>query len=481
MGFGIVGAKDVLDVAYWGGTTAEVQSNFQNMLDALASAASRQEVSNAPLFSFGHSKGAFAASMVAQGMPERTLGFFSDKTVGFANDDLGVAASVPGLSVAGEGDEYIPEEYARLAFDSWRGQGAEVALAVEGGGHNQTNSNLRFAFIDEVLKVRYPHGQVPSTTPGNPLALRPVDPSDGWLADSATLDGTQFTSPEWPEIAPVGEYSGDPTTASWLPSKTMALVYRAHVHEPVGANPTDLGLFVVYDDIETLEYAAFVDFPDETYESIDVYHEDRFVGHLAYSPTTQRVPFMPRRLGNTTVTAVAKYLYDGETHYTSAYTTYNVTVLPDVVPEPVSAGLLLAGAVGTMDRSPTASHWPLRLVDDPAVRLAAADAVGGVEAGEDELHAGRADRLVLAGVDLEGLFPDRRYALDQRGVVGRGEHVTHLDLHAAGENLGDLGQAVLADVLVEHRGHGLGNDGVEYLPLAHLVGAHHVQFQLAER
>ncbi len=346
MGFGIVGAKDVLDVAYWGGTTAEVQSNFQNMLDALASAASRQEVSNAPLFSFGHSKGAFAASMVAQGMPERTLGFFSDKTIGFANDDLGVAASVPGLSVAGEGDEYSSEGYARLAFDSWRGQGAEVALAVEGGGHNQTNSNLRFAFIDEVLKVRYPHGQVPSTTPGNPLALRPVDPSDGWLADSATLDGTQFTSPEWPEIAPVGEYSGDPTTASWLPSKTMALVYRAHVHEPVGANPTDLGLFVVYDDIETLEYAAFVDFPDETYESIDVYHEDRFVGHLAYNPTTQRVPFMPRRLGNTTVTAVAKYLHNGETHYTSAYTTYNVTVLPDVVPEPVSAGLLLAGAVG---------------------------------------------------------------------------------------------------------------------------------------
>ena len=49
------------------------------------------------------------------------------------------------------------------------------------------------------------------------------------------------------------------------------------------------------------------------------------------------------------------------------------------------------------------------------------------------------------------------------------------------EDLGDLVQAVPVDVLVEHVADRLGHDRVEHLPLGHLVAAHQVEFQLAQR
>ena len=87
----------------------------------------------------------------------------------------------------------------------------------------------------------------------------------------------------------------------------------------------------------------------------------------------------------------------------------------------------------------------------PSARAAAAaDFVDGVEAGEDEFDAGGADGGVGGGVDLEGFVPDGRHALEAVGVVLRGQHVADFDLHALAEDLGDLVQAVLVDVLLEH-------------------------------
>jgi predicted esterase len=348
MEFGLVGARDVLDTIYWGATAAEMQSNIQNMLDALATEYSRPEISNAPIFPFGHSKGAFAASSIVQGTPERTLGFFSDKTFTEAGYIVGSAvAAVPGLAVAGTGDEYIPEEYARSTFDSWRSQGAEVGLVVEGGGHNQTRPDLRFAFIDEVLKRRYPQGQVPSIEPGNPLVLNTINESDGWLADSSPLDGDEFTPMEWPKIAPTHEYTGDPTTACWLPSETMAMVYRAHTHRPVGIDSNALSIFASDDGIEEVQYVVSVDFDGVVYENVDIYHANQLIAHLGYTPDTLRVPFTPTTIGNHTFIAVAEYLYEGQTHYTSAYSTFFVPVLPAAVPEPASILLLLIGVLAS--------------------------------------------------------------------------------------------------------------------------------------
>jgi hypothetical protein len=345
MGFGIVATVDVPNPVYWGGTSAEVQANMQSMLDALATAYSRPEISNAPIFATGQSKGAFGASWVAEKMPERTLGFFSDKTICQADDDIGNALNVPGLGVAGIGDGLVPEVLARNDFDSWRSRGAEVGLAVEPGAHGRTRSDLWFSYIDEVLKLRYPQGQVPSLEPGNPLVLNTINASDGWLAETAPLEGTSFVPVEWPEIAPASEYTGDPTIATWLPSETMAMVYRAHTHRPVGMAPNALTVYVENEAIEGVQYAVFVEHYGVVFEDVDIYHENQLIAHLDYDPDTLRVPFTPTNIGNHTFIAAAEYLYEGETHYTSAYATYHVPELPKAVPEPAAALLFASGAV----------------------------------------------------------------------------------------------------------------------------------------
>src|SRR5262249_43638511 len=109
------------------------------------------------------------------------------------------------------------------------------------------------------------------------------------------------------------------------------------------------------------------------------------------------------------------------------------------------------------------------------------DAIARVQPGQDELDTRRPHRLALRGVDLEGLLPGPRHALEAIGVVRAGQHVADLDLHALGEDLRNLVQAALFDVLGEHRLDRLGDDGVEYLPFGHLLTAHHVQLELAQR
>ena len=39
---------------------------------------------------------------------------------------------------------------------------------------------------------------------------------------------------------------------------------------------------------------------------------------------------------------------------------------------------------------------------------------------------------------------------------------------------------MLINVFIKDRLDGLGQNGIDHLPLAHLVAAHHVQFQLAQ-
>jgi hypothetical protein len=65
--------------------------------------------------------------------------------------------------------------------------------------------------------------------------------------------------------------------------------------------------------------------------------------------------------------------------------------------------------------------------------------------------------------------------------VRRRKHVADLNLHAFGEDLADFGQTVLVDVLRKDGGDRLGHHRVQHLPLAHLVRAHQIELQLAER
>ena len=64
-------------------------------------------------------------------------------------------------------------------------------------------------------------------------------------------------------------------------------------------------------------------------------------------------------------------------------------------------------------------HSTLQLIHNSAVMLGAAEAVHGVEAGQDELDAACAHRRVAGRVDLEGLVPDGRHTFEPIGITSR--------------------------------------------------------------
>ena len=106
--------------------------------------------------------------------------------------------------------------------------------------------------------------------------------------------------------------------------------------------------------------------------------------------------------------------------------------------------------------------------------LTAADAVHRVEASQDELDARGADRRLAAGIDLKGFVPGGRDSLQTLSVVGRRKHIPDFHLHAPAENLRNLRQTVLFDLFMEDHADRLGDNGIEHLPLAHLMASHQI-------
>src|SRR5262249_8253372 len=70
------------------------------------------------------------------------------------------------------------------------------------------------------------------------------------------------------------------------------------------------------------------------------------------------------------------------------------------------------------------------LVHNPPMLLRPRDPIASVQTCQNKLNARGPHRLVLAGVDLEGLVPGLGHTLEALGIVARRQHVADLDLHA---------------------------------------------------
>ena len=119
------------------------------------------------------------------------------------------------------------------AFEANRRAGAFWGLAVESGVSHQSLSRaqrmLTLAWMDNVLDLRLP------ASPSGPL--RDVVIANGWVGDLSTGD-----------VAPVGFYSGDEASASWLPSQVAAERWQNFVDlqrspVPVGTYPDVTGVY----------------------------------------------------------------------------------------------------------------------------------------------------------------------------------------------------------------------------------------------
>ena len=101
-------------------------------------------------------------------------------------------------------------------------------------------------------------------------------------------------------------------------------------------------------------------------------------------------------------------------------------------------------------------------------------------ASTNSTHEARTAALSL-GLTSNALSQALGTRFEPLGVVLRGQHVADLDLDALAEDLDDLVEAVSVDVFLEDRADRLGLDRFEHLPFGHLMAAHHVQLQLAQR
>lgn len=352
MGYGIVGFRDQLDFGYdyWGGDASEARSNLQLVLDSVASSFGHPEIANAPVLLDGVSKGGFAAGYLASFVPDRTIGFISDKGYALGTVDSSVY-SAPGAIIPGVRDDIVPAAGLHQAFSYSRIFNAHSALMVDWDrGHLETPENLRLALMDQFIRARYPRGVYPSLTPGQPLVL---NQNSGWLAEAPQLnDQGMLTYEPPPLIAREQDYPLDPTEASWLPSTTMTMLYEAHNDNTFRGRPVQMTVLNPTGGQVSMRIA--VSGINSNY--LELYRNDVLLATLDPSSGPLVYSYVARERGLHTFIAKAFYQDGGQTRYTMNYLT---TVIHGVVevPEPTGAAVVvLAGILVFLSRE--------RLVDD---------------------------------------------------------------------------------------------------------------------
>ena len=342
MGYGVVGFRDASDenTAYWGTTSEEAHSNFQMMLELVAESFGRPEIVNAPVMLDGISQGGFVAGQLASLIPERTLGFIADKGYWHFDFEEGIYPT-PGLVIVGEYDDTVDPQYIHPSFASARAAGADMAYLVEWHTpHHETSENMRITYMNQIIRARYPEGELPSLVPGNPLQL---NETVGWLAEASQPDeyGNPIYNPA-PASAPEPDYTLDPLLASWLPTETMNRVYLSHNDDTFNSPPLDIGIWW---NLFPGMVELYFELDELPWQRMNIFHEEELVAVLTPETSPLRYNYVASKNGLHTFYAEAEYEEGGEMKTTSNYFT---TTISGVIPEPSSLCLLLGAMLSTL-------------------------------------------------------------------------------------------------------------------------------------
>ncbi|HEX3358145.1 MAG TPA: hypothetical protein VHS31_14330 [Tepidisphaeraceae bacterium] len=362
MGFGIVGLRDTLgnvDISYWGNTAAEGQANIQAIMNAVASAYNHPEISNAPIMLDGISKGSLMATYIASMVPQRTIGYVADKGLGATVDpaDPSPLSQMPGLVISGSEDQTFPPLENFLTYTGVLAFGGHIGEVIDWGvGHHATNPPIRYAFIAQAIRARYPKGQVPSLTPGNPLQL--VNNTAPWLGEANTVDyqngfdiSTPFNPISWAHINPVaGNTVLDPTVDSWLPTQAMAMVFQTQNEGTFNTSTRPLQISVpnaVNTSVNNGQPISIaITLTGLTSNHIALYHDEDLIAVFNQSAGLLQYQYMPTENGLQTFIAIADYSDNGVIKQTGNYVVVGVSNLP----EPGLSILLLTGAMARRRR-----------------------------------------------------------------------------------------------------------------------------------
>jgi hypothetical protein len=352
MGFGIVGMQDRDGSGqYSGANEAEVRANVQLVLDGAATGLACPRISNAPMAFYGYSKGGWVDGRLASYMPERTICFVADKSDTWINSIRDAAVYAPGLFIGGSRDTRVWSGAANNAYTKWRSpEGGEVALVEDWNvGHSGTDFSLVQSFIAQNMARRFPAGQLPSATPGNPMTLNQIDPNSGWLVESSYSGG--FNWIRSPEAATVADYNKTASTACWVATETMAMVLRSqNAADPTsGIKPIDIQsttapqasayAYQAGQTIDLLVDNSWLNLADIT--RVEIFHEDQSIGDFSsLSATGVSAQYTLAERGVHTFWTEVTYLHDGQPTYATDYFT------AVVVPEPGTMTMILTALGG---------------------------------------------------------------------------------------------------------------------------------------
>ncbi|MGH7459952.1 MAG: carboxypeptidase regulatory-like domain-containing protein [Longimicrobiales bacterium] len=181
-------------------------------VERLPQEVSRPELQYTPLLLIGHGTGACKAMDFTAVAAEQVVGFIAMKDA-CPLFPIPNAHAVPGYMFIGETDTFAINDITKV-FEINRPPGALWALAVEAGaGHTLVaDLDLLAEWLKTVIELRLPQ----NVTPGQPVILRTIDQSVGWLANRETF-----------EIGTFACYNADKSKAAWLPSMQAAKRWQA--------------------------------------------------------------------------------------------------------------------------------------------------------------------------------------------------------------------------------------------------------------
>jgi hypothetical protein len=316
----------------------------------------RAELKNAPIFIYGFSNGAQIAYDFTCWKPERVLGFVSNKG-GYFNSQAASAAAraVPGLMISGSSDTLNRKIALRGMFEAGRSLGALWSYCNdEGVGHAEGScENLVQAFLKTCIEMRYPSGVSPTASTG--VTLKLLDATQGWLADMSSW--ANFTT-----VASWDNHVGDRSSASWLPSREMALLYRGYATAaaPISLSAPTAG--TVYDAGASVTCTANLDTNFSGWQTAEFYLDGRLAGTVS-APATPTITVTPgaglhslvvvgKKADNTTRTSrLGRFLVKGGT---GTIPTPPLTVSVEATTETVGEDGVRHGAwTFTLNRSAT--------------------------------------------------------------------------------------------------------------------------------
>ena len=186
--------------------------------DSFAILSNHQELLNIPFFINGYSWGGQFAYHFTKWIPERVLGFITQKG-GFHDTSISdIAIQVPGLMFIGENDlDYRIENLTNI-FLNHRPLGARWALAVEPNtGHSQINDfELLNSYFNTIVDFRIPN----NANFYSSVILNNLPDSLGWFGNQ-----NSWIIGSW------ACYNDNRDSSSWLPLRSNAELWQDFVSE----------------------------------------------------------------------------------------------------------------------------------------------------------------------------------------------------------------------------------------------------------